>query len=374
MVVGASLALIVGSASLATLCYGFFSRSYEPLTRKTPNTLYSATILYVLAGTLLLLLSLAFAALDLIFGEGRLQINSPSVVFGLPLGAPPTPLLVLPIIILLMSISYFTHISTEATSRRQVDMGIYTVIFQANVLVVALLDGLSYGFQYSWQVLLGGGFLFISSTGIIYFFRKEKQKEEREKTPRKVVPGSRRARKIYHERKSSRRAINLGIISAIACGGALYIDGEIGRHYLLGNDASSSVFPPFHFFPLFLFYEALTFLLPSLWACLSLYLQSAATIHEPVSKQLEEIKEAWKEFRKNTRGYLLAATCSAGQFVFSVLALTLPGPRFIPAMILATSPLLTVFLDKNARSAQLKIGEYGLAAFGGLGFFLLMFK
>ncbi len=333
--------LAAGSALAAICCYALFSRRYEPLTRKAHNTLYAATILYAAAGMMLAGITLVSLVAVLVLGwhaSAPTQVTlakftlSDPLWIGVALGG----------LVVAMTAGYALHIGTEAASRKRVNMGTYTLVFQVYALVIALLDWLVYRTLPGVFDLIGGACLLCSSIGIIAVHY----------------------RGTFAAKHGDlwRRAIWFCLASAGACGAALFIDGEVGRHYIFRGSLSPALFPAFFF------YECLTFALPAT-------VTFALLCRKYLIKSL--ISDLWKEYRQRARGYHLAALFSVGQFVFSVFALALPGSRFIVAMILAGSPLLTVSVefrrgrDYTKQYRQGRKLEYIMAGIGGLGLLLI---
>jgi hypothetical protein len=251
-----------------------------------------------------------------------------------------------------MSILYGVHIATEAHSRKSLDMGIYTLVFQVNVVVIAVADIMSYRRLPSWQEVGGGILILGGSTAVIFAQRVNKTVAARR---------GRAQRRAQQHLEAQRVAVRLGLLSALACGGALYIDGEVGRNYILSSGIALSTVSPF------LTYEMLTFAIPALWIFFVSWFRLRISLTSIISN-------IWEEFVQGSLSYSLAALFSAGQFVFSVLALSLPGSRFVVAVILGASPALAVWLDKNERSRQLKSAEYIMAFVEAIGFLLLTAK
>lgn len=346
---------------LAVVCYGFFSKFYEPLTRSTESPLLTASLLYG-GASFLLLITAGIAAL---FWGWHFQppsnvkvfdlnVNSMYVsIFGLNFSIT-WVILVLTLLILAMSLFYFAHIFTEAFARRGINMGVYTILFQVNVLVIAFMDWFIYRTSLSLLVVLGGVFILLSSTLSLF---------------------------IHHAVKFSKLMLFLGGISAITCGLALYIDGEIGRNYIFQGPFNSDSFAAF------LFYEMLTFGIPFLWTFIILSVSKVPMRVNYTNGSSFKwfsfvrcfIKVPWnvfhqliEEFKRSPKKYFLSSLFSAGQFVFSVLALSLPGSRFYAAAALALSPLFSILLDKNTPFGHIKILEYGCGVISVIGLFFLL--
>jgi hypothetical protein len=246
-----------------------------------------------------------------------------------------------------MALLYFVHITTEARSRTLVDMGSYAILFQAYVPVIAILDIVVYRAIPGIIGIVGALLLLYSSSGILILESRFTRKDKRRRLTRKAPNSPRET------------AAQIGLLSAVACGFALYIDGEIGRNYLL----PIGHFPSF--VPYFLFYETLTFALPA--AVAILWLARSESIRNLFHCLAEE-------FRKDKRGYALASLFSSSQFVFSVLALSLPAPRIISASVLASAPILTLIISKRKGPVSGAKVQYGLAVAGGIGFILLALR
>jgi drug/metabolite transporter (DMT)-like permease len=318
----------------SVLSYGYFSRRYEPLVRKAGDPLVPAALLYGLAA-LFLGAGVVVAATFLGSSAG---LPSATVAFNVRLDDRRSVLACLAILVALMSFLYSVHIGTEARCRRSVNMGVYAVIFQVHVIVIAIVDWLIYRVPPSWPMILGGLLVFGSSMGVL---------------------------SVYLPRLSGRsdtglfdvRADILGIVSAAACGLALCIDGEVGRRYVFHRGFRPSDFPAF------LFYEALTFGLPSLCVIVAMTIRSG---YKRTCRDLVGV------FRHDRAGYFWASAFSALHFVFAVFALSLPGSRFAVAMILSLAPVISVFLDRNVRPAKLVRLEYALALVAVLGLILML--
>ena len=321
-------------AILSVCCYAYFSREYEPLTRRAPDPLVAAVLLYGLAA-LLLAGGVALAAVTV---GTAVSIPSAAVAFGIPLRDRGGVLACLTVLIALMSILYGIHIDTEARARRSVNMGVYAVLFQLHLLVIAFLDGVVYRKPVTWPMAVGGLAVFASGTGILW--------------------GHLRPRESQGEAGLfDRRAAVLSLLSAVACGLALMIDGEVGRQFLFHRGVRPSDAPGF------LFYEALTFGLPSI-LCFAVL---------TARRGLRSVRaDLTRTFRADRGMYVRSSALSALHFVFAVFALSLPGPRFTVAMVLSLAPLLTVFLDRNPRSSGLVKLEFGLAALAAFGLSLLL--
>ncbi len=356
---------------LAVVCYGFFSKFYEPLTRSTESPLLTASLLYggaafllfITAGIVALFLGVHFEPPPNVKVFG-LNFNSMYVsIFGLNFSIT-WVILVLTLLILAMSLLYFAHIFTEAFARRGINMGVYTILFQVNVLVIAFIDWSIYRTSLSLFVVLGGIFILLSSTLSLFIHHFVLKKDEQATA------------------KFNKKVIILGIFSAITCGLALYIDGEIGRNYIFHQGP----FNP-NFLVAFLLYEMLTFGIPFFWTFMLLSISKAPSrishangssfqwfsfIRCSMKVPRNVLHQLKEEFKRSPKDYFLASLFSAGQFVFSVLALSLPGPRFYPAAALAISPLFSTFLDKNTRLKRIKALEYGCGAISAIGLFLLL--
>ena len=316
---------------LASISYAYFSKKYEPLTRKVDNPLIPAILLYGGSAIYLLILSVGLA----FFFGWHFSMNEIITIFGNSFSNVRVILLFL---ILAMSYLYYKHIITEAESRKTINMGAYSVLFQINIIIIALVDWLSYKSQLSWEIIIGGILLFISSTGILaghYFF----------------------ANRDISLLKLSKRTIYISILSAVTCGFALCIDGEIGRNYIFvsGNKMQ--------FISTFVFYEMLTFGIPSILALVNYIWQT---------KTFDSLNILKSVFKDNKSDYLLSSFFSASQFVFSVFALSLPESRYIAAVALGLSPILSVNLDKNKRPLPMIRLEIVLALVALFGFYLIM--
>jgi uncharacterized membrane protein len=138
--------------------------------------------------------------------------------------------------------------------------------------------------------------------------------------------------------KSSNAIIRIAIISALSCGVALFIDGEISHYIIFKDDSLLSSLP------VFLFYEMLTFGIPSLLAFL-------LVLYKLRKRALQALKAEFIEF---PTAYWLSALFSVGQFVFSVFALSYSNDRVLTAAILGTAPLLGVLTDKKQRTISQK--------------------
>src|SRR5205085_10913203 len=82
--------------------------------------------------------------------------------------------------------------------------------------------------------------------------------------------------------------------------------------------------------------------------------------------------ELKKEFERSKKKYFFSSLFSAGQFVFSVLALSLPGSRYFVAMALAISPIFSLLLDRNKRQGLVIWFEYACGIISAIGLFLLI--
>ncbi|HYK08442.1 MAG TPA: hypothetical protein VEW42_03020 [Candidatus Eisenbacteria bacterium] len=317
---------------LAVVSYGFFSKNYEPRVRKSPNSLYSAAILYGWAAVMLTAASIATA---FIFGP-HFDLPQTVTVFGLHFLKHMDVVGVFFIMILCMSLLYYKSIEQEAQCRKSMNMGAYTVLFQLNIIVITVIDFLAYHIIPHALTLVGGLLIFASSISILivhYLHSKHNGNKD-----------------------FSRRLVSLGLLAALCCGAALYFDGEMSRNYIFKGNFKAM------YLSFFIFYEMITFGIPSFWCTVHLSLQNG------INKTIKGLK---REFLENRKGYLLASFFSATNFVFSVLALALPGPRFIVAMILAMSPIFTIFLDRNERASHIIKLEYTVGAVGVIGLFLM---
>jgi len=355
---------------LAVVCYGLFSRFYEPLTRSTESPLLTASLLYGVAAIILLITAGICAFLFgwhfdplsniIVFGLHFDPLSSVRV-FGLNFSITWVAL-ILALLIIGMSLLYFSHIVTEAFARRGINMGIYTILFQINVLVIAIIDWAIYHTSFSIYVLLGGILIFLSSIAalIAHHFAPE--------------DGNIAI-------KLDRLVVFLGVISAVFCGLALYIDGEVGRNYIFKGPFNTDAFPAF------LMYEMLTFGIPFLWTFLVLSFSTGPlwskykhdNDHQRIFFVLFLIKvplhvlhQLIAEFKRCPKSYFLSSLFSAGQFVFSVLALSLPGPRFYVAAALAISPIFSILLDRNEHRPLIKTVEYSCGILSAIGLFLLL--
>lgn len=151
------------SGILAVISYGFFSLNYEPRVRKSPNSLYSAAILYGFAAVMLTIAAIVMA---FVFGP-HFDLPKTVTVFGLHFFKHMDVVAVFFIMILCMSLLYYKSIEQEAQCRKSMNMGAYTVLFQLNVLVITLIDFLAYHIVPHIQVLFGGILIFVSSMSIL---------------------------------------------------------------------------------------------------------------------------------------------------------------------------------------------------------------
>lgn len=356
---------------LAVFCYGLFSRFYEPLTRSAEEPLLAAAVLYGGAAFILGI----FVVFCLVLFGGPFKLPTSVTVFNITTSftGAITALLLL---IILMSLLYFAHIGTEASARKSINMGVYTLLFQINVLIIALTDWVVYRTPFSFEMVAGGLLiLFSSATALLtrsYLLKRNGNSTlELEQSPQSLSRWQKRLvrlrlpflqsialRASEYLPTTVNRRVFLAIASAVTCGLALYIDGEIGRNYILKKSAfnTASLTP-------FLFYEMLTFGIPCLWTIFKL------SRSKPLLKVLSKLKE---EYLHHKLGYSLSSFFSAGQFVFSVLALSLPASRFLVAMVLALSPIFSIFLDRNQRTAKVRAFEYSCGVISAVGLVLLI--
>ena len=316
------------AAMLSVAAFAGFSRCYEPLTRLT-SPLTSSALLYSIAGSLLLVA----AGLSAFFIDFTVDLPAVTEAFAVRLQTREAMIAMFAGLVVAMSILYAIHIATEAYSRQTVNMGVYAILFQGHVIVLWLTDSVVHHHSVSGRQLLGGFLILGSGIGVL----------------------------IAHQRGSvngshSPKAAVLGIFSAVACGLALYVDGEVGRYYIFTESLYDR-------FPAFLFYESLTFGLPALCVLTALFARHRSLF------PLHSLRSA---FTRHPIQWTVAGALSATHFLFAVFALSFPGSRFTTAMIFSTAPIANVILDRNSRSSRIRAIEYALSASASIGLFILL--
>jgi hypothetical protein len=219
-------------------------------------------------------------------------------------------------------------------------MGVYSIIFQFNVIVIAAIEWITYGTHLSLPVVFGGILVFASGLAVL-------------------ISNYINVDKLHQGFRFDRKFVIAGVVSAVTCGVALYIDGEVGKNYIFAKGINPL------FFAAFFMYEALTFGIPAL---ISIIIRLAR------QGPNNTIKDLHNEFRRgsNEFNYFRSSLFSSMQFVFSVFALSVSDVRFIVAMVLGLSPVLSVFLDKNKRPViQIRL-EYLLAIVALIGLILIL--
>lgn len=293
------------SALIASFSYALFSKFYEPAVRKVGISSSSAIILYFLSALILLFLSVVTGILS---GES-IKEHSKVIFFGINLTEYNSPYFFIAAVFVMANL-YALHIQTEAISRRSMNIGIYSVVFQLSFVVLAISDIFLFQAAISSLNIIGCFIVLgVSSCGLIVHSNRVVAQKAREIKVEIILPA---------------------LLSALTCGLALLIDAEIIRNFVF--HASKTIIS----IPTFLLYEAITFLFPAT------IVFGFCFVKNPNKKLIAHL---WSDFHSVPLNFLLASFFSASQFVFSVLSLSLPGPRLIPSVILGTSPFICILLD-----------------------------
>jgi hypothetical protein len=227
----------------------------------------------------------------------------------------------------LMAFMYFSHIATEAFARLEMSMSFYAIFFQINVVVIVIADILVNKTVVSALAYWGGGLVLVASIGtlVVSYIRTESNHRITTKT------------------------IVIAFLSALTCGIALFIDGEIGNKYIFQANYSlknieNSLTP-------FLFYEFLTFFLPACIAFAALCFRLGFSDTIKTASAMLHMRVGRKS------GFYMygnSALFSVGQFVFSVFALTIPAERVLVASILSLTPLFNTIFDRKLKDPIIK--------------------
>ncbi len=300
-------------AMIAVLNYTLYAKYYEKVVREVDEPLVSATILYGLASMILVTGSLVTSPFNdkefnipnsfFLWGE---QFKNSWVIFGT---------------IALMAVGYYVHIVTEAYSRKRLNMGIYSIFFQSNILIIIGLDWIFHDSKLRLISIIGGVIVFVASIWALR--RKELDKGT----------------------KKGNNVVIFACLSALSCGGSLFIDGEVGRYLIFKDNFNISQIS------IFLFYEFLTFFIPFLLTISHLIIKFG------LKKSLKSLNKGFTNYKTL---YLLSSLFSVGQFVFSVFALS-SNTKFFTAIILGTTPFMNVAFDNNNKNRPQYIQEIILA-------------
>lgn len=317
------------SAVIAVISYTLYAKSYEKILRKTHYPLVSSTILYGLSSMILFLSVLVAYCI----GGWELDITTNTSLWGYGFSNPDYYWVIL-VTILVMSIGYYIHIATEAVARKTVNMGVYAIFFQSNIVVIVLLDWLANSPVVSNNSLTGSFLVLIASVlAIVYSANKQ--------NPLRINP----------------TVIIIASLSAISCGTSLFIDGEISKNLIINNGLKITVIAPF------LSYEFLTFFIPTVLSITYLILKNNFIyIYSLIIDN----------FKTNKLSYFLSSLFSVFQFVFSVFALSYTNSRLIIAVVFGLSPILNVLVDKNPKTINKLLIEIGISILSLAGIILVL--
>jgi hypothetical protein len=310
-------------AILSVVCYTAFSFHYERQVREdSASPLVSATLLYGLAAGILIVL---VGGSSLLYGW-HFSIPQITHLWGsLQQGEGVNKMLFWTIF--MMAMGYSLHIASEAICREKIDQSAYSIVFQLNAVAIIVFNQVLYAVYVPLWGWIGGGLVLSASIFTLYLSAKGES----------VMP-------------IKRRYLAWAVLSALSCGGALFVDGEMGAKVIIGEEMQKTEIP------VFLFYEFLTFFLPFLFVRGILFFDSNI-----------EKGQLTKSLKRYFKGYFLSALFSVGQFVFSVYALSFKEQRFMVAIILATTPVWNVFFDRNAKKEHQRKIEIALAFVTSIG-------
>jgi hypothetical protein len=308
-------------AVFAVFAYTLYARKYDDILEQNPRPILSAILLYLLSSVLLLFL---VGITSLVYKTAFSDFVAPThtQLIGWQLTGSKDVFIDIGVSIALMSVGYATHIYTEARSRQSPHFGIglYAIVFQLNTVVIVLLNQLVTPKSLHPLAILGAVMVLLFS--VLPFFRKVSRIEN--------------------------KIIILALISAISCGGSLFIDGNIVRQVVFQPTFSWSQSP------LFLFYEFLTFFIPSL------IVATALAIRIGIPSVFQQLRT---EIKRKKSPYYWSTLGSVGQFVGSVFALAVDTAPLVVPSILAITPLVNVIFDKKQLTPTEKTMEY-ISAFG----------
>jgi drug/metabolite transporter (DMT)-like permease len=305
--------LTASIALIAVLSYTLYAKYYEKVVREIDEALISATILYGLASMILITGSLITSP----FNDKEFNVPNSFFLWGEQFENS----WVLVGTIAMMSIGYYVHIVTEAYSRKRLNMGIYSIFFQSNILIIIGLDWTFHDSKLRLISITGGIIVFVAS---IWALRKKE---------------------LDKGTKKDKNVVIIACLSALTCGGSLFIDGEVGRYLIFKDDFNISQISTF------LFYEFLTFFIPFLLTISHLMIKLG------FKKALKSLNKGFSSYKIL---YLLSSLFSVGQFVFSVFALS-SNTKFFGAIILGTTPFVNVIFDTNFKPKTQYIQEIILA-------------
>lgn len=302
------LFLSIFFAIISVLSYTYYSRCYQPImeTSNAPATL-SATILYMVSSVILISL---VGLTTLIWQDSWANFQFPKQVelwwfrfadskdFGVNI--------LLSMII--MSFFYAIHIITEAKARKAIDMNIYSILFQVNSVFIVLGN--------HWFTPIDFTFSIIVTLFLVLIFS--------------VFP------LFYRIKHFDKQTILIGIISAFTCGIALVTDGKMVERLIFTDKTNFN----FHQTPIFLFYEFLTFFIPSVITFFYLILRLG------FNTTLKMIRQEYLRQKNNYQG---AALGSVFQFVGGVYALGTVSHSILPTAILATTSLIKLLYSTFKR-------------------------
>ncbi len=317
------------SAFISVFAYTGYAAKYEQAIRKSNCSTTSSVLLYLIAGLMILgltVLTLPFCISswtsfvlpnDLILWGNTLGINNTfaNLVFSMTI----------------MAIFYALHIWSEARARFSMDVGYYSILFQINILVIVTIKAFFEGKYFSVE----------NSIGIVV-----------------VLLGSVIPLIIGKTDKITKEVIQISILSAVTAAVALFTDGEIVRQVIFKDNFS------FEHSSLFLFYEALTFLLPCIIISFCLFIGNKKAFFTSFKNEI-----VCKE--QKTR-YIWSSLASALQFIFAVFALAIDPKSLLPIGILSITPILGVLSEKIIRKdKKIKHFEIIAAILVALGLILL---
>ena len=297
----------IAAALTGSVAYAFFSKEYDPLVEEVELPEFCAAILYGLAA-IILLFATSIAALVLGINVG---LPTETDLWNTNYNNSGSLTITLLISILVMAVAYAVHIVSEAHARENTSIATYSIIFQINVIIIALLQIILNDTAVNLLMVVGGATILLASTGA--FINSS------------GVIG-----------KATTPLLLICTVSAVSCGCASFIDGNISSQVILYKKSIGENLP------FFLGYEFLTFALPCFLTILSLWIRLKNTVFQTI----------YKVYKRHKYPFLKSAFFSVIQFVTSVYALSFSEHRLVVAAMLGTAPIFSVLIDKNPQKKR----------------------
>jgi hypothetical protein len=314
-------------AIISILAYTGYAAEYQKAIRNSVCSGTSSMLLYLFAGIMILamvLLTLPFCSEAWTNFVLPTETELWAAQFGVNSVIADTV-----VSIFIMAIFYAIHIWNEAKARQSMNVGLYSIIFQVSSVVII---GLKQWFQ--WE-----DFKIYNYIGIA------------------IVLLSSTLPLVHQIDKFDKKVIFISIISSFTAAVALFTDGEIVRQVIFKDNFDNQETS------LFLFYEALTFLIPFTIVATFLFFKNSKVLSFNIFSEITT--------REKRNRYLWAAFASALQFIGAVFALAIDPKSLLPIGILSITPILGVSWEfftrtnnNNTHQTRIEFIAAILVAFG----------